>query len=139
MAPKYAFDEMLKEANITPIRLPPYFCIYNPIELIWSKLKNKFREANISPADTDATVRSLSTIVEKEEENWHTAWKNSMAHVVALEEKQREVNQEAQERGLRCLVNEHLVITVADSDSDSEWSDPESEYYAQRFLSLIHI
>ena len=43
---KYVVDELLKKENIVPVRLPPYFCIYNPIENIWSVLKNRFRRAN---------------------------------------------------------------------------------------------
>ncbi|KAH0818878.1 hypothetical protein GEV33_003913 [Tenebrio molitor] len=33
---KYAVDEMAKAAGVTVLRLPPYHCELNPIELIWA-------------------------------------------------------------------------------------------------------
>ena len=37
--PKYAVDEMAKAAGHEVVRLPPYHCELNPIELAWSQVK----------------------------------------------------------------------------------------------------
>ncbi|XP_072380521.1 uncharacterized protein [Diabrotica undecimpunctata] len=37
---KYIIDELAKAQNKTVLRLPPYHCELNPIELIWSDAKN---------------------------------------------------------------------------------------------------
>ncbi|CAK1603272.1 unnamed protein product [Parnassius mnemosyne] len=39
--PKYVLDEMAKEAGHNLVRLPPYHCQYNAIELIWAQIKGK--------------------------------------------------------------------------------------------------
>ncbi|CAK1600061.1 unnamed protein product [Parnassius mnemosyne] len=36
---KYAVDEMAAERGVTVLRLPPYQCELNPIELIWAQVK----------------------------------------------------------------------------------------------------
>ena len=37
--PKYKVDEFLKQHGHEVLRLPPYHCEFNPIELIWGDLK----------------------------------------------------------------------------------------------------
>ena len=37
--PKYAVDEMVEAARHEIVRLPPYHCELNPIELSWSQVK----------------------------------------------------------------------------------------------------
>ncbi|XP_072401061.1 uncharacterized protein [Diabrotica undecimpunctata] len=37
---KRVVDEMTREQNKTVLRLPPYYCELNPIELIWPDAKN---------------------------------------------------------------------------------------------------
>ena len=38
--PKYAVDEMAKFSGHEVVRLPPYHCELNPIELAWSQVKS---------------------------------------------------------------------------------------------------
>lgn len=40
--PTYALDEMAKEKGHQVLRLPPYHCQYNAIELIWAQIKGMF-------------------------------------------------------------------------------------------------
>ena len=42
--PKYAVDEMAKVAGHEVVRLPPYHCELNPIELAWSQVKQYIKE-----------------------------------------------------------------------------------------------
>lgn len=53
---KYVVDEMANAANFIVLRLPPYFCIFNPIELIWGQLKKRIRRKNIFPTKDDHVV-----------------------------------------------------------------------------------
>jgi transposase len=39
--PTYALDEMAKERGHQVLRLPPYHCQYNAIELVWAQIKGK--------------------------------------------------------------------------------------------------
>lgn len=43
---KYVVDEMAKAQNKTVLRLPPYHCELNPIELIWADVKNFVADHN---------------------------------------------------------------------------------------------
>ncbi|XP_050431104.1 uncharacterized protein LOC126839733 [Adelges cooleyi] len=43
---KYVIDEYAKDNNKTILRLPPYHCELNPIELAWSSVKSYVRTHN---------------------------------------------------------------------------------------------
>ncbi|VEN35550.1 unnamed protein product [Callosobruchus maculatus] len=43
---KYIIDEMAASQNKTVLRLPPYHCELNPIELIWADIKNNIAQHN---------------------------------------------------------------------------------------------
>jgi transposase len=36
----YVVDELAAQEGKTVLRLPPYHCEFNPIELIWAQIKN---------------------------------------------------------------------------------------------------
>lgn len=44
---KYAIDEMATFYGHVVLRLPPYHCILNPIEMVWSQIKRKVVSQNI--------------------------------------------------------------------------------------------
>ena len=46
--PRYRIDQLFKEAGHTVLRLPPYHCDLNPIELIWSQLKRYVAANNVT-------------------------------------------------------------------------------------------
>ena len=43
---KYVIDELAAEKGHQILRLPPFHCDFNPIELIWSQLKGLMRQRN---------------------------------------------------------------------------------------------
>ena len=46
--PRYRIDQVTREAGHTVLRLPPYHCDLNPIELIWSHLKRYVAANNVT-------------------------------------------------------------------------------------------
>ncbi|EGT47738.1 hypothetical protein CAEBREN_30910 [Caenorhabditis brenneri] len=44
----YVFDEYAKSMGVTVVRLPPYHCFLNPIELLWSQLKQSVMASGTS-------------------------------------------------------------------------------------------
>ena len=44
--PKYVIEEMAKAAGHEVVRIPPYHCELNPIELCWSQVKVYLKEYN---------------------------------------------------------------------------------------------
>lgn len=49
--PVYEIDELLSEHGHTVVRLPPYHCDLNPIELIWGIAKHKIASCNVGSVD----------------------------------------------------------------------------------------
>lgn len=80
----YATDTFAKEHGHEVLRLPPYYCILNPIELIWAELKKKVRRANTSPNLNAAVVDLVRTSASEIGED---SWKNCMEHVIQIENK----------------------------------------------------
>jgi transposase len=45
----YCIDDLAAKYGHTVLRLPPYYCVLNPIEVVWSQLKHKIRKVNNTP------------------------------------------------------------------------------------------
>uniref|UniRef100_A0A914WU40 Tc1-like transposase DDE domain-containing protein n=1 Tax=Plectus sambesii TaxID=2011161 RepID=A0A914WU40_9BILA len=43
---KDAFEALARQHGVLILRLPPYHCILNPIELLWAKVKGDLRKQN---------------------------------------------------------------------------------------------
>jgi transposase len=41
-SPVYVVDHVIHEAGHKPLRLPPYHCIFNQIEMVWSQTKRTY-------------------------------------------------------------------------------------------------
>ncbi|XP_040061690.1 uncharacterized protein LOC120836726 [Ixodes scapularis] len=56
---KYEVDVMATDAGHTVLRLLPYHCELNPIELIWARVKQKYASKNITfnPNDAERLLR----------------------------------------------------------------------------------
>ena len=44
----YAVDKMASDAGFTVLRLPPYHCELNPIEMVWAQVKHFVKDKNTS-------------------------------------------------------------------------------------------
>jgi transposase len=59
----YAVDNMAKSLDHTIERLPPYYCVLNPIELVWSQLKHRVRKENKTPTSHSSVVDLVRNVV----------------------------------------------------------------------------
>lgn len=120
----YAIDKLLAEHGHSVLRLPPYHPDLNPIELIWSDLKNWVSSRNVTFKIED--VKNLCTekfnLITKED------WEIRCKHVLKLEQEYIEKAQI-----LDNIIDEFIVnlgeasdSSDGDSDSDSETDDPMS-------------
>lgn len=80
---KYVIDEIVKLQNKVVLRLPPYHCELNPIELAWSSIKS-FVRMNNKTFKLQDVKQLLIEGVEKVDSNM---WKNFIKHVVGEEER----------------------------------------------------
>uniref|UniRef100_A0A0P4VTN2 Tc1-like transposase DDE domain-containing protein n=1 Tax=Scylla olivacea TaxID=85551 RepID=A0A0P4VTN2_SCYOL len=86
--PTNVIDKIAEEAGHQVLRLPPYHCQYNPIELIWAQVKtyiakkNTFKMANLKVLVTEA----LSLITPQ-------TWKKAVGHTEKIhdEDNQQDV------------------------------------------------
>ena len=54
--PEFVIDSLLEANGIACLRLPPYGCEFNPIELVSSTVKSRFRRDNVDPGNTAANA-----------------------------------------------------------------------------------
>jgi transposase len=108
--PTYELDQIANEMGHQVIRLPPYHCQYNPIELIWAKIKgevasknNTFKLADVERL-THETIDSVST------EDWATRVRHSER--LQEEDYEKEIS--------RYSAIEPLIINLRDDESSDE-------------------
>lgn len=114
ISPKYAVDEMAKAAGHEVVRLPPYHCELNPIELVWSQVKRYVKQNN--QLFTLAAVKDLT--YEGFDKVGPAEWKKLVEHV------QREFEDKYwHDDGLQEEYVEEFVISFGDESSDESGSD----------------
>ena len=66
---RYNTDEKAKKNGHTVLRLPPYHCDLNPIEMVWSQIKQytKARNTTFKIKDVDVFMREAITHVTAEQ------------------------------------------------------------------------
>jgi len=111
---EYELDGIALQMGHSVVRLPPYHCQYNPIELIWAQIKNKVAELNTTfkIADVEKLVNEVIDSVTVED------WKRCVKHCEELQES------DFIKEGLRDEILEPIIITInPDETSDSEDDD----------------
>lgn len=105
---EYVCDKLATENGHTVLRLPPYYCIFNPIELIWHQVKSNIRRNNTSPTLNTSVIELIKNIVSNIPAD---SWKNCIQHVIKVENSYMCISTNVQP----------LIISVdEDSDSDTE-------------------
>lgn len=117
----YFVDQSAAAAGHTVLRLPPYHCDLNPIEMVWAQIKSHVASHNTSGKlkDVNELLKQGIQLVTDEQ------WKHYCGKVYEFEEQLKKAD---------CVMDEMVekfVITVgneSDSDScDSEFDDSESD------------
>ncbi|KAK7872322.1 hypothetical protein R5R35_002772 [Gryllus longicercus] len=107
---RYVVDEMIQEAGHKVLRLPPYHCHYNPIELVWSQCKRYYHRHRGTTFDHQAVTRKWRQALNQVSvENW----KNYVAHTEKITEEDWRVE-------VRHDASETSVIVNIQEDSDDD-------------------
>ncbi|XP_076643316.1 uncharacterized protein LOC143353694 [Halictus rubicundus] len=103
-------DELIKLSGHDVLRLPPYMCNLNPMELAWAKIKRIIRENNtgtLSSAVLKALTRSAIKSVTVED------WMKFCKHTEKIENQYREKDRKLDEG------TQPIEATTISSDSDN--------------------
>ncbi|XP_060882122.1 uncharacterized protein LOC132953799 [Metopolophium dirhodum] len=114
---KYELDELALKMGHEVIRLPPYHCQYNPIELIWAQVKNKVATKNNTFKMVDIeklTHEALDSITQND-------WEKCVKHAESIQDKDYD------KEILRDSLLEPIILTILPDDSDWDSSDNDEE------------
>jgi transposase len=106
----YKIEELCKQQNnVKVLRLPPYHCELNPIEMVWSQVKR-----HVAVNNSTFKAKDMEDLIKKAFSNVTSDnWKNYIQHVMTLENKFWEVD------GLMEDVTP-IVIDLYDSSDNSD-------------------
>lgn len=110
----FVIDELAQEHNIIVLRLPPYHCELNPIELAWASVKHHVKINNSSYKLPD--VKTL--LLEGVERVTPEMWRSFISHVIKEEAKFYEIDF-ISEALLEAESTPH-VMTITGNTSDSD-------------------
>lgn len=127
----YKIDRMAEENGHTVLRLPPYHCELNPIELVWAQVKNK-----VAMTNADYTMSSVEVLLH-DALNKVTAedWKKSVDHVRKVEEAMWELDAISDD------IQDRVIVMDAGNDVDTDtegedWVDGCEDSYDDLALPL---
>lgn len=106
---RYVIDDMAAKKKKHVLRLPPYHCELNAIELVWAQIKNEVAAKNTTYKMKDVKELLLNAIANIDSEKW----KRCIEHVIKEEEKMRKLDGLIDD-----IVEPFIISTVGDSDTD---------------------
>ena len=80
---EYYVDTLMEQHGHEVLRLPPYYCIFNPIELVWATLKQKVRKYNQTPQLSESLLTTIKDVVTEIAAT--DLWKKCVQHVIGKE------------------------------------------------------
>ncbi|KAL4126389.1 hypothetical protein QTP88_010611 [Uroleucon formosanum] len=104
---KYELDEIASSMGHEVVRLPPYHCQYNPIELIWAQVKGEVAKNNstFKMVDVERLTHEALDLVSKSD------WEKCVKHAETIQD-------EDYQEILIDSVLEPVIITFQTDDSD---------------------
>ena len=111
--PTYVIDDVVREHGHEVLRLPPYHPDLNPIELIWSQVKNLIASRNLTYRLADlVNIANISF-----DEIGPNRWRSVCEHVQKVEKQYREKDIVVD------IAMDSLVINLTDDSDDNDSDD----------------
>ncbi|KAL4090822.1 hypothetical protein QTP88_025592 [Uroleucon formosanum] len=113
----YKLDRLTHQMGHEVVRLPPYHCQYNPIELIWAQFKGRVAEKNstFKIADVEALVNKEIDAITADD------WAQCGEHCAKPQE------DDFHKAGLRDEILDPIILTIYPDDSSSSHDDDDDE------------
>lgn len=113
----YAVDELAKKSGIELLRLPPYHCELNPIELVWADVKG-----HVARNNTTFKFENVKNLLKEAIDRvTPLRWQKSIEHTIKEEEKFYKIDFTIDE------VADSFIINVTDSETSESEVFSESE------------
>jgi len=113
----YVVDQLAESHGYVVERLPPYHCIFNPIENIWGIAKHFLRTRNRNPGDG---VGVVELVRESMENITQQTWAKCVEHTIEIEKEYL--------RGDMELIHPVIIPGDCSNDSDSD-SHKENKFH----------
>lgn len=110
---KYVIDEMAASRKISVLRLPPYHCELNPIELIWAQVKGEVRRNNTTYKMSELKNLLTDSLTKVTAEQW----KKCVEHVIKEEQRMWDLD------GMVDELIEPIIISLNEDSSTEDDSD----------------
>ena len=111
---KYVIDEMAITAGYFFLRLPPYHCVFNSVEMVWNQLNHHARHLNIYTSQPAKVIDILRNICDQKITKG--CWENYVTRVIKQEKEFREMD--------HVIDNQHEPLLIQLSDNkDSDGSE----------------
>lgn len=111
----YVIDEMAKESGVTVLRLPPYHCELNPIELIWAQVKGYIAQKN-----TTFKMAQIKQLLPEALSHINSdKWKDCEGHVKNEEIKMMTLDHIIDDNTEKFIINTGNESDSSTSDSDN--------------------
>jgi len=130
MKKKYELDEIALTMGHEVIRLPPYHCQYNPIELIWAQVKGKVAEQNTSfkMADVEQLVHNALDSITTDD------WRRCVLHCNKLQD------DDFIKEGLRDEILKPIKMTINPVDSSERTTTKNmQEIIYVKIINILYI
>jgi len=115
---RYKLDEIALQMGHEVVRLPPYHCQYNPIELIWAQVKGEVATKNSTYKISDVRTLLENAVKNISKEDWEKCVK----HAEKLQE------DDFVKEGLRDEIMERIIVNLEEeSDTDTLSEGPNSD------------
>lgn len=111
----YFVDELAKQKGHFVLRLPPYYCIFNPIELIWSQLKRSLCRNNKNPRLTKESISLIKTEIANISQD---IWRNCINHVISIENTYIDISNS---------ITDKFIINITGDESDTDYDEGDIE------------
>ncbi|XP_046666826.1 uncharacterized protein LOC124358567 [Homalodisca vitripennis] len=115
--PTYIIDDLARKAGHKVVRLPPYHCHFNSIELIWAQVKGYVARNNKLFTFTETkrlTMEGIENVTSAE-------WKKVVEHTKKV------IDESWNKEGIIEQDVEQMIISITEADEDDEDSDEESD------------
>jgi transposase len=120
-ARQYKVDKLAEDCGHTVLRLPPYHCELNPIELAWAMVKN-----DVARNNTDYSLKSVEMLLEQALDRITADnWSAFVSHVKKVEDYMWELDAISDDVQDRIIINLEEESEDSSENSDCDYSDDE--------------